>query len=84
MCWVADDLRFGVAGNCIFNGMPMPGNIDLRGTTFSIDPSVGFVPNGFYPYGTSTVSPDRKTVNFTGGGDCGETDPMPSLLLKQD
>jgi hypothetical protein len=31
-----------------------------------------------------TFSPDRKTVDFTCGGDCGETDPMPMLLLKQD
>jgi hypothetical protein len=84
VCWLASNLRFGAAGNCIFNGTPMPGNIDLRGTAFSIDPSVSFVPNGYYPYGTSTFSSDRKTVDFTGGGDCGENGPMPMLLLKQD
>jgi hypothetical protein len=60
------------------------GNVDLRGTTFSIDPSVSFVPDGYLPYGTSTFSPDRKTVDFTGGGYCGENGPTPVLLLVQD
>jgi hypothetical protein len=84
VCSAGNKLLVGQAGNCISGGTPEPGNIDLGGTTFSIDPSVTFVPAGFHPYGTSTFSPDRKKVDFAGGGYCGETDPSPSLLLKQD
>ena len=84
-CASALTLGFAQAGNCILNGMPTPGNVDLRGTPFSIDPSVSMSLSGDSTYGTSTFSPDRKVLNFSGGGDCGASAPANGMfLLKQD
>lgn len=84
VCSIGRNLPYATTGNCILNGGAIPGNVDLGGTPFSIDPAVTFVPSGYIPYGSSTFSPDRKKVDFTGGGFCGGNAPSGPLVLKQD
>ncbi len=84
ICTNGDKLLYAFAGNCILNGGPASANINVQGLPFSIDPSVTFVPVGSSPYGTSTFSPDRTKVDFTGGGYCGDSAPPGPLLLKQN
>jgi hypothetical protein len=84
VCSTGINLSYGTSGNCILNGAPQPGNVDLHGLPFSVDPGVTWVATGYIPYGTSTFSTDRKKVDYAGGGDCGNTAPTPQLLLKQD
>jgi hypothetical protein len=77
--------RFAEAGNCSKTVLATPGNIDLRGTPFSIDPSVDMVWDGWLAHGHRAFSADRKLVSFDGGGNCGATHPSNwILLLKQD
>ena len=71
-CGLARDLLpFATAGNCILNGVATPGNVDFRGTTFSIDPSVLMLLNGDSPYGTNSFNSDHTTLFLNAGGDCG-------------
>jgi hypothetical protein len=87
-CGSVRNEAYAHGGNCILNGGPMyhePGNVDLRGTTFSIDPSVTTSLEGDSPDGTTTFSTDRKVLSITGGGDCGGNAPTGNvLLLEQD
>jgi hypothetical protein len=47
-------------------------NVDLRGTPFSIDPSVTAKASGYIPgSGTAAFGNGRQTLDITGGGDCG-------------
>jgi hypothetical protein len=76
---------FAHAGNCIPSGVATPGNVDLRGTPFSIDPSVTTALDGQSPYGTTTFSTDRTVMDITGGGNCGDNGPTNNVfLLEQD
>ncbi|APR85980.1 Hypothetical protein A7982_11329 [Minicystis rosea] len=83
-CGAATNLSYALAGNCILNGAAAPGNIDLHGLPFSLDPSVTFTLKDDNPYGSATISTDRKKVDLTGGGSCGGMSPSGALLLKQD
>jgi hypothetical protein len=88
-CGTVRNEWYAHAGNCILNGAPNSGNVDLRGTTFSIDPSVTTVVEGDSPYGSATFSADRTVLSLTGGGDCGDIAPAIGstnnlFLLKQD
>ena len=60
-------------------------NVDLRGTPFTVDPSVVAVPAGFLPAGRASFSPDRKVVDLQGGGFCGgyNLDPLRLMYVGQ-
>jgi hypothetical protein len=76
---------FGVAYDCV--GMPNAtglASVDLRGTGFSIDPSVVYVVDGFLATGGSAFDQGRTRVDATGGGFCGSAHPAGPFVLKQD
>ena len=80
-------LSYGEGGNCVLNGSGSPGNVNLTGLPFTIDPSVTWVKTGADTYGSATISANRKSATFNGGGDCGDIQPSGTngtLLLKQD
>jgi hypothetical protein len=84
-CGGAVTLPYGNAANCNFTqAQAGTMTVDLRGTSFTIDPSVTWVITGAGPYGTSSVTVDRKQAQATGGGFCGGNGPQPALKLKQD
>jgi hypothetical protein len=63
-------LEYATAMDCVTPGSSTGlANVDLTGTPFAIENT--FVLGGYIPGGTSSLSPDGKVANLTGGGYCG-------------
>ncbi len=53
------------------------GNVDLRGTPFSVVPNdFTFPPGGVSTVGTATYSAENQVVDLAGGGNCGWENPI--------
>ena len=85
--------QYGSAVDCAGGGSTSGGaNVDLRGTGFTIDPSVAWVVNGFNPGGSSAFNTARDVLNASGGGFCGGNTPtvvtdagnLDEIVLKQN
>jgi hypothetical protein len=84
----SESIPFGTGAACV-SGYNAAGraNIDLRGTPFAVDPAQQWGGSGYQAAGRVTFVPDtdpanpphddRKVVNITGGGYCGQWAPVP-------
>ncbi|MBM7775009.1 hypothetical protein JOD54_005213 [Actinokineospora baliensis] len=66
-------VAYAVAMACGAGSTTGQGNIDLRGTAFTVAST--FAPGGSAPFGTATPSSDGQVVGLTGGGYCGWNAP---------
>ena len=74
---------YAYASTCKFTSDGLASaNVDLRGTPFRLDDSVGFRLWGHVPAGSTSISNDRQIVNLTGGGACGDNAPATPFKLK--
>jgi hypothetical protein len=72
LLWHGDavtSMSYAAAMNCDF-GNPGLGNVDLRGTSFSVTPGQ-FVVVGWYGSGGATYSSDNRVVDLWNRGECG-------------
>ncbi|WP_245614223.1 GON domain-containing protein [Actinokineospora inagensis] len=67
-------MPYAVAMGCGSQGV---GNIDLRGTAFSV--ANAFQSGGFQANGTATPTSNGQAVDLSGGGFCGWIAPAPGL-----
>ena len=82
---------YAAAGDCVAPYSKLGrANVDLRDTPLRIDPSVQFsvgpITQSYLGAGSATFSADRKVVDLTGGGYCGDYEPVnpPGLVLSFD
>lgn len=72
-------MPYGVAMSCATVPSQLGfANIDLGGTPFAVE-STPFILQGDSSTGTTTISPDAKVVDLTGGGSCGANMPAPPI-----
>ncbi|MBL8716830.1 MAG: hypothetical protein JNL79_12585 [Myxococcales bacterium] len=65
--------NYGVAADCVTTGSAAgKANVDLRGLPLALDAANTFTPQGYIPGGTNTLSTDKKVLDLTGGGYCGD------------
>lgn len=64
-----DSIPYGVARNCKSSGTPGNANVNLLGTSFSLNDT--WIYNGYNSNGTSFFSSGNQIVDITGGGSCG-------------
>lgn len=80
---VPQSMPYAAAADCYNMGSAQgKANLDLSGTLFAVDPSVTFTPGGWAQNGSTSISPDRQTVDLTGGGWCGGNGPDGDLKLQ--
>jgi hypothetical protein len=72
---------YSAAVACSCGGALGGADVDLRGTQFSIDPSVSPALGGAGPSGSAAFGAARQTLDETGGGCCGGMGPSGPLKL---